>query len=681
MICARCGRPDLAESAYCSNCGAPLTPPLADETPNQTSETVPPTAEATPEPTAFSTVEDSPTLRIAPIFSPAEAVADPAASIPTSAPVSVAEMPTEAATDPVAAMPVSVAEMPTEAATDPVAAMPVSVSDMPTEAYSELAASMPESAPVSVSDMPTGEIPVVRKGSVITAVLAGPATEEVAQPATVLMDNGGAGYMQPGEYIQYPYPAVPDASGIYAPGFQSGAYGPLQSAETQQPGWPGVFTAVTPPPKPPSRLIKPLPLLAVIGGIVLGAILLVVLFFFSGSDWAAGTQNMALCASILGGLIVVVFLVRAALGLLARTNIHRRMQIVCAFLLALLLFVVALLGFTQQSTVHSMQGRFLEGHQQWANAISEYQAAGESAPMGTDIADSYNGWGEQLQAQQDYAPALDKFDLVINNYTQVAAQVQRAETDEVATYLKLGSLAVQQNDYKKATGYYDTLLKQSFCALDSTCVSKAAEPDAAAYLKLGRQQSDSQDYSDAANSFLILTTDHNLAQTDEAKQAHPYYATALWGLAQQTLTTNCATSLPTYQQLASGFADTTEGEKAATALKQPVPVKGHFTQGVPSGSSSGAVGLMQGVTAQTTTDQFFAILNKSPLVPVGSDGSFTFKSIKQGTYGLTWGTIDSASGSIIFYGKLNDGTFIYNATVGPLCAYNFDNLDEPFPTA
>jgi hypothetical protein len=75
-----------------------------------------------------------------------------------------------------------------------------------------------------------------------------------------------------------------------------------------------------------------------------------------------------------------------------------------------------------------------------------------------------------------------------------------------------------------------------------------------------------------------------------------------------------------------------------------------------------------------SSDAFYAILAKSPTVVVKANGDFTFPSIKQGTYYLVWGTINNADGEEEFLVGQQ-----YPATVGPLCPFDFGDINEAFP--
>jgi outer membrane protein assembly factor BamD (BamD/ComL family) len=450
--------------------------------------------------------------------------------------------------------------------------------------------------------------------------------------------------------------------------------GPAQS----QPGWAGypgpVSLSVT---KGSSGLIRPLPLWAFVTSILVVALLLAVLVFFTGADWSAGAQTAGIVALVVGALILIAFGVRAALGLLAPTNVHRRSQIISALLLAVLLFAVGAIGLTQGAGIHAVQAHFLEGQQKWQLAIDEYQASGQSAPTSDDMARTYVAWGEQLSGRQppsdqQYSDALGKFAMVITTYTQAPTQIVRAQKDTIATTQAAGTFDSQSKNYAGATRYYDNLLGQAYCT--TSCQAQISALDASAYYNLAEQSLAAQKFADAVAAFNTLTT--KFGSSPSAQKAHADYAKALWGQGQAQLTTVCSSAVATYQQLATNFSDTSEGQQAATALKQPQPVKGQFTTTIPSGTNTPEVGLVQGISANMSSNAFYAILAKSPVVPVQSDGKFQFRPLTQGTYYLVWGVANSADNQVVFLVGQR-----YPATVGQLCPFDYGSISENFPTA
>jgi hypothetical protein len=414
-----------------------------------------------------------------------------------------------------------------------------------------------------------------------------------------------------------------------------------------------------------------------VSSILVVALLLVVLVFFTGTDWSAGAQTAGIVALVVGALMLIAFGVRAALGLLAQANVHRRSQIISALLLAVLLCAVGAIGLTQGAGIHAVQARFLEGQQKWQLAIDEYQASGQSAPASDDMARTYVEWGEQLSGQQppsdrQYSDGLGKFALVITTYTQAPTQIARAQKDMVATTQTAGTFDSQSKNYTGATRYYDNLLGQAYCT--TSCQTQIGALDASAYSNLAEQDLAAQKFADAAAAFNALTT--RFGSSPQAQKAHADYAKALWGQGQAQLTTACSSAVATYQQLATNFSDTSEGQQAATALKQPQPVKGQFTTTIPGGTNTPEAGLVQGISANMSSNAFYALLAKSPVVTVQSDGKFQFRPLAQGTYYLVWGVTNSADNQVVFLVGQR-----YPATVGQLCPFDYGSISENFPKA
>ncbi len=459
----------------------------------------------------------------------------------------------------------------------------------------------------------------------------------------------------------YPGPAQADQPAMQTLG---NIYpGPLAGRSTFDAGY-AVGLGVT-------AFVRPLPLWAFLGGTAAGAFLLVALIFLN-PDWATGAMVAGMIAIVLAILLVIAAGVRIALGMLAETNAHRRAQVISTALLVLLLFLFSGVGMSQQAGLHAMQARYLEGQHNWQTALSEYQAAGEMAPASENLARVYNEWGEELSSQRQYAGAVAKFATVLKQYARASGQIGRARTDMIKAYLAWGDYASRQQDYAGATSHYDTLLALSYC--DAACSALAQPKDATAYYRLAEQQLSASQFGPAVDAFKTLTT--RFAHAPEVGQVHTDYARALWGLGQQQLTSTCASAVPTYQQLASQFADTDQGKQAATALQQPVPVKGHFTTTIPGPPFNPTVALVQGLTVGIQQFQFPPLLRQAPMTKINSDGTFTFASVPQGTYELVW----SSDGTLHFYYARSGNQVLYTAHLGPLCTYNYGDINVAIPT-
>ena len=614
MICANCGANNPQESAFCGGCGSRLVPADASVPSNQG-----PVVAAS---AAGPGGDDLPTLRAAPEF----------AGGPVQPPVSQ-----------VAANPQPVQGWSSGAG------YPAPAPSAPGQGWSSGAAYPAQ--PASGQGWSSGAYPPT-------------ANAGIEFPAGVYPTPGAA--FNSGAYP----PATPmpgmQASGVY-PGQQS------------QPGWPGYPGQVPPPAaKEPSGLIKPLPLWAFIASILVVALLLAVLLFFTGSDWTAGAQTAGIVALVIGGLILIAFGMRAALGMLVPTNVHRRSQVISAILLALILFAVGAIGLTQGLGIHAAQAHFLEGQQKWQLAINEYQASGQTAPTSDDMARTYVEWGEQLSSQQpssdrQYNDALGKFNTVITTYTQAPTQVTRAQKDVISTSQAAGAFDSQNKNYASATQFYDSLLGQSYCS--SSCQSQTGALDATAYYNLAEQALAAQKYSDSVAAFNTLTT--KFGSSPEAQKAHADYAKALWGQGQAQLTTACSSALATYQQLSTSFSDTPQGQQAATALKAPIQVKGHFTTTVPPASRQPVVILGNGplLTPNTTANQFAALFAGSPHTSINGDGTFSLSNVPPGNYQLIWGTLTNPDQFIRVAFQPSD------TTIGQLCPYDFGAIDQAIPAS
>ncbi|HEY6286602.1 MAG TPA: zinc-ribbon domain-containing protein [Ktedonobacteraceae bacterium] len=454
---------------------------------------------------------------------------------------------------------------------------------------------------------------------------------------------------------------------------------PLQSNQPPY-GHPGA------PPIPPSAvrqpwyksLSKPMPIWAFIGSILV-VILLLIVVQVTGSDWAVGAMRVGIVAGILALVVVLVTGIRILLGIAAKSNPTRLIQLISAGLAILLLLLLSLVGLTQQSAIHGLQAHNWEGQQQWQSSINEYQLAGEGAPTSENIARVDNEWGEQFTAQQHYVDALAKYNIVLTYYGSASAGVTRAQSDSITAYFAWGQQASQQHDYMAATNHYDVLLNLPYCA--TTCRSQANALDATAYYNLAESQLLAKNYPNAINNFHILVS--RFANSTEAHKVHGDYAKALFGEGKQQLNrASCTNAITTYQQLSTQFGDTPEGQQATGALRANQPVKGHFISTVPNNPSLTPIAaLIQGLNHNMSDSQFFQLLSTAPTASIQSNGDFIFNPLPQGTYGLAWGTNQNNGAKSFQFAYNSDGSSSYVAKVGPLCPYDFGNLNETIPTS
>lgn len=669
MICPNCGSNNPSDSSYCGACGSSLAP-TRDAAAQSRAPATPPPAELAVKPASALASEDVPTIR------PMHTVAEPENSV-----VAVDEEPT------MRVLPPRPASAPSEFVNIAPAAAQEAAQPLPTPASAYQApVSSPTPAPtlgISGAGYPPVQVPSSGAGDIAPIAVPAPSPVSGAQypPQTPLMAYPPQTPL-PG-FSSGAYPGQP--SGVFPTAtneFPAGVYpSPVPGSFPGQPGpagWGNYATPGVPPapqPSTPSKLINPLPRWAFIASIVIVAVLLGALTFFAGPDWAAGGRIAGVVALVAATLLLIAFSGRAALGMLVPANPHRRAQVISSLLLILLLIAFGAVGLTQQTGLHVVQAHALEAQQNWQQAVNEYLAAGQGGPNSEDIARTYNEWGESLLNNgQHYADAIAKFEIVTTNYPQALTGYAQAKKDATSAYQKWGQQATQNQQYDQATQHYDKLLAQQYC--DSACQTQISALDATAYFKLAEQKLAQQppDYAAAVAAFNRLTT--HFSSSPESQSAHADYAKALLGDGQQLVNTTCSSALSLYQQLASQFSDTPQGQQAATALKQPVAVKGHFTMTIPSGADVPVVGLVQGITANISSTQFYAILAKSPLAPVAGDGTFVFNSIKQGSYYLVWGTQNQSANRQIF-----SVSQLYPAAVGQLCAFNFGDINEKFPIA
>jgi len=151
---------------------------------------------------------------------------------------------------------------------------------------------------------------------------------------------------------------------------------------------------------------------------------------------------------------------------------------------------------------------------------------------------------------------------------------------------------------------------------------------------------------------------------------------------QQVSNQTANARFPTYQQLSKQFGDTPEGQRATNALKANQPGKGHFINTIPNDPSlTPTATLVQGLRQHTSDSEFYQLLSTAPTATIQSNGDFVFNPLPQGTYDLAWG-IKRSDGNYHFQSTFyTDGTAAYVARIGPLCPYDFGDINETIPTS
>jgi hypothetical protein len=370
------------------------------------------------------------------------------------------------------------------------------------------------------------------------------------------MQPGWPSGMLPGQAAvpgqTFPSGGVP--TGVYIPGY-----------DVQ----PGVMALPIPPAQPP------LPRWFTLGTVGLVAVGLF-LIWLTGNDWADGAKRAGIAAFVAAGIVLGVFIYRYINGYRA----SRAIGLAVASVLVLIILGGAGIGL--QSTFHQLQGRALEGQQNFAAAINQFQLSGESKPNGVDLARTYNDWGEQLKAEKNYQAAIEKFDTVLQSFSAVSDEVARAQRDEANAYLAWGDQYFNQSDYQNAVDKYNKVLQDQKTFGSTPDYVKIHQQAAKAYFGLGQQQESSGDCTDAAASYTTIVKD---------------------------------------------FGDTPESQQAQTELKKPQDITGRVIN-VTSGQAAPNVKLFLSSRWQLQNGVFSASDDVSTTSDTG--GNFVFKSITPG---------------------------------------------------
>ncbi|GER88029.1 hypothetical protein KDW_21910 [Dictyobacter vulcani] len=440
--------------------------------------------------------------------------------------------------------------------------------------------------------------------------------------------------------------------------------------------------AATPPSsQPPRRIVRPLPLWAFILGIIVILAALGVVTFATGSDWSEGALYAGIVATSIAGVLTLLLIIRSLAGMAARSNPHRRRQYVSAILIILILFTSGGTGLFANDAMHGLQAHYLEGQKQWEGAIKEYKLAGEAGPNSSDIARTYVEWGEDLSQQKSYEKAVTTFDTVITEFSGAPNEINRAQQDETSTYITWGKQASQQHKYANAALYFKTALDLNYCSAE--CTAQATPLAATAYYNSAKALLTNKQYRESVTAFEVIEA--RFQQSPEAQQMHADMSKALLGKGKQDRDIVCENAIPTYQELAKKFADTPEGQEAKDALSGPQSVIGYFTKGVPKtsdGYKSAQAFLVQNVTRDTPGNEVLLQLLIAPWGSVSEDGHFTVKAVKQGTYNLIWGLVrpDGTPYFMTGFSRQSPNQLYYVANVGPLCPFDFGNIDQAFYT-
>ena len=426
--------------------------------------------------------------------------------------------------------------------------------------------------------------------------------------------------------------------------------------------------------KGPGRWAHPLARWALLASVA-GVLALLVILHLTGSDWAMGALHAAYAALVIGIVLLIIFVVRLIDGLASPLNTTRLRQIVTSVLALLLLVLYSGTLQIAQPNIHMAQAHYLESHQQWQPAVNEYQLGGEKPPTGADLARTYASWGLALNTAHQYNEALTKFAAVIDQFSAVQSQLQRARGGKIAALLGLGQQEMQSKDYTDATNNFAAILALSYC--NQACSARVDPLAATAYYDQGEMALGQKSYTASVNAFNTVLTQFSSAP--EAKRLHKDMAKALLGQGKSEMAVSCSSAIPTYQQLANAYSDTPQGRSAKAALNAPQDVEGTFTNADPN-TTFDQIGLTQGLKGDMTQDQVFNAWYNAQQTTIQSDGSFIFHNVPQGEYDLLWYTSDGTTEIVDFL--YHQGTYDpeYVAHIGPLCPANVGTVSDSTST-
>jgi TolA-binding protein len=393
------------------------------------------------------------------------------------------------------------------------------------------------------------------------------------------------------------------------------------------------------------------------GSIVLGIILALLAAFLTRTlaqrgDWSDGAQAVALAATLLAGITLVVGIARALAGRRSGWTLFQ------TALLIILLQAFAVASYVGAPSLHAAQAQNAMRQGRWSEAVGEFALSGERPPNAPGIAGAYLGWGESLLAGKRYADAVEKFIPVITTYAGSGhALSSKAHDDLYQTYsqwIRADARTVNYGGVGGALETFQTYLSDPAC--DSTCQTQLAATLALAHYQYGQQLMASHQYGDAITQFETVSAKY--ASSAYAGQAHAAAAQAYYAYGQQQITRQtCSDAVATYRALVSHYGDTPEAATAKSALAAPQPVRGMFS-GLPANPAPMvALSSRVNVSGYVFSDDYTAKPEAS--------GAFTFASVAQGEYNLSTKRDVNNAVSYTYYHDAKGN--VYTVHVGPLC--------------
>ena len=356
-------------------------------------------------------------------------------------------------------------------------------------------------------------------------------------------------------------------------------------------------------------LIGGIPLWAGIVALVAVVVTFAIGVFALKKDWADSAWIAAFVALAGAGVILVAGIVILAL---------RRFQWLTLGLSALLLVALSASGIfalTGQSTIHRLQAHALENNQQWQASIGEYWLAGEQAPNASNVARVHLEWGEQLLRQGMYENAINHFGAALEDDTS-STIANRADRD----------------------------LHQAF-----TAWLQASPPD---------------DSLRAIAKFLDRYLSNPLCDSDCQQFTRPLAAQAIYMYGEARLNQDrnfyCSEVATDYKDLASRYADTTSGQKAAAALAAPV----QFTAYVENLPNPKGLHAWLSRKVSPETHDYITYFSEDYEATLDSLGIARFPAVAPGLYNFS---ILLPNGFHTYW-RFTDVFNPYTTQIGPVCA-------------
>ena len=185
------------------------------------------------------------------------------------------------------------------------------------------------------------------------------------------------------------------------------------------------------------------------GGIAALVVVGMLLIWLTGSDWGNGSLRVGIAALVVAVVVLVGFLIRVQQGYRASSTMNLGIASI------LVLIIIGAAGIALVNPLHKAEGNSLDGSHQYQSAISEFKTANDT----TDIAHTYNDWGEYLLGLKNYQGALDKFTVVLNGYKSVPDEFDRAHADAATASYAIGQEQETGGDCTSAATTYQNLVK------------------------------------------------------------------------------------------------------------------------------------------------------------------------------------------------------------------------------